>query len=127
MKHQLKLMITVAVVLLMVYAAAEPVAQSKPVLSGRVSIKSAAGLRPLRGAKVELLRANVGRALHQTYSDSNGNFAFYRVPRGRYNLRVVFGNNTLAQFYRGKQVKVQPVTVNASSKGPRIMVTIILK
>jgi hypothetical protein len=81
---------------------AYPVAAvSPPDVSGRVLLDLSGGARPLVDGMVEL-RGDDSRML-QSYTDRNGYFAFYDVPKGRYQLIIRIGGRALAQVGEGRR------------------------
>lgn len=80
---------------------AYPVVAAPPDVSGRVLLDLSGGARPLVDGTVEL-RGDDSRML-QSYTDRNGYFAFYDVPKGRYQLIIRIGDRALAQVGEGRR------------------------
>lgn len=53
---------------------------------------------PLGDAVVELLSPDSDKIIYKTYTDSRGNYAFYEVPAGEYDIRIVFGKKVMQQL-----------------------------
>jgi len=134
MKHSFKLFPLFAAFILMVFASIILQTQTKPVLYGKIYLKVSNNLRPMGEAKVELRevvyknnKPEAGKLLFKTYSDSNGNFAFYRVPSGKYFLIVLRGTNAFFQLVRGNNTKMQMVTIGAPGTSQKLPDITVLK
>ena len=88
---------------------------------GKIFIKSSSGNSILNNAKVELLEVSsgntAGKAIYNTYTNSQGIFGFFDIPYGNYALRVSFGNIILPQQYidnegSEKRANVRLIIVN---------------
>lgn len=103
-------------------------AQSGPGLYGKVSQKVSGHSKPLGEAKIELRKiAGAGKPYYKTYSDARGNFAFHRIPKGKYALTVSRGTYTFFQLVRGSKKKNNTVTIDNPGKSQRFPDIIVLK
>lgn len=69
----------------------------QPVLYGRVFLATPRGNAILRDVRIRLLVPGTNDAKAQTYSDSNGRYAFYQVSAGSYEIQFLIGNSVLRQ------------------------------
>jgi hypothetical protein len=120
MKDSFKLFPLFTALILMVFAPFILQAQGKPVLTGKISLKVSRVI-PMKGATVELRKAATGKGLFKTYTDSRGNFAFYRIPKGTYYLTVLRGRKVFYQLNKGKK---QKVTIGGPGSSRRLNVTV---
>lgn len=128
MKNQLKLLPLVTVIFLMVFSPyiQEALANSK--VYGKITQKISGHSKPLGEAKVELRKiAGAGKSYFKTYSDARGNFAFYRIPQGKYVLTVCRGTYTFFQLVKGIKKKKRIVTITTPGRDQRLPGIIVLK
>jgi hypothetical protein len=70
-----------------------------PSLYGNVRLSTPPqGYVPLGDAVVELLSPDSDKIIYKTYTDSRGNYAFYEVSPGEYDVRIVFGRKVMQQL-----------------------------
>lgn len=70
-----------------------------PSLYGNVRLSTPPqGYVPLGNAVVELLSPDSDKIIYKTYTDSRGNYAFYEVSLGEYDIRIVFGKKVMQQL-----------------------------
>ena len=127
MKDSLKLFPLFTALILLVFTPVILQAQGKPVLSGKISLKVSGGLNPLGKVTVELRKAapgSPGKGLFKTYTDSRGNFAFYKIPPGKYYLTVLRGMNAFYQLDRGRKDKKRMVTIGNPGSSQRLTITV---
>jgi len=122
-----KFFLVFILLILIISPSLEIQAGAKPVLYGKVFLKTTSGLRFLREAKIELLdvkkEKKLPKVLFKTYTDSYGNFAFYKIPQRDYYLRILLGKKVLSQLVEDKKIKLRLVNVtNKSKKLPDIIV-----
>lgn len=105
MRHGIKkrylLLLLTAFLIVTMNAIAEPMKLS---LNGKVLLITSSGMVPLKEAAVELISLNTGKVVYRTYTDSSGDFAFYNVPEGGYEIQVLFGGKVMKQQV-GNEVK----------------------
>lgn len=117
---RLKLFISFMLSVLILYASV-PLQAGKPVIYGKVFLQTSSEFKkPLARAKIQLLEVKKGqpldKVLYQTYTSQRGYFAFYRVLKGSYYLKVVQNNETFFQLKRNQKVKVSIVEVRDPAK-----------
>lgn len=100
-------------------------AGGQPVLSGRVFLATPRGKSVLRDVRVCLLTPGSNVVKAQSYSDSNGRYAFYQVNAGSYEIQFLIGNSVLKQRI-GSQRK-ERVTVQVSPPANKVLDAIIEK
>ena len=118
---RLKLFISFLLSMLILCASVPLEAGGKPVIYGKVFFQTSTGFKkPMARAKIQLLELKrgqpPGKVLYQTYTSHRGEFAFYRLLKGRYYLRVVFNNEIYFQLKDNKKVKESVVDVINPSK-----------
>jgi hypothetical protein len=134
MKHSFKLFPLFTAFILMVFASFILQTQTKPALYGKIYLKVSNGLSPLGEAKVELRevvyknnKPEAGKLLFKTYSDSKGNFAFFRIPNGKYFLIVLRVTNAFFQLIGGNKTKMRVVTIGAPGTSQKLPDITVLK
>lgn len=128
MKDSIKLFPLFTAFILLVFTPVILQAQGKPVLYGKISLKGSGGLIPMGGATVELrqdVSGKPGKLLFKTYTDSRGNFAFYRIPRRKYFLIVLQGIKTFYQLDRGRKDNKRTVTVGNPGSSRSLSITVV--
>ena len=118
---RLKLFIFLTLIMITFYTSVPQQAGGKPVLYGKVLFQTSSGFKkPLARATIQLLEVikeqQPGKVLYQTYTSHRGYFAFYRVLRGRYYLKVVQNNEIFFQLKGNQKVEVSVVDVRDPSK-----------
>lgn len=78
----------------------------EPSLYGNVRLATAGGYIPLGDAVVELLSPDSDKIINKTYTDSVGNYAFYGISPGEYDIRIVFGKKVMQQL-TGQMSKIK--------------------
>ncbi|MCP5102852.1 MAG: carboxypeptidase regulatory-like domain-containing protein [bacterium] len=129
MKNQLKLLpLVITFFLIVVFTPIIQEAQANSRLYGKISLKISGHSKPLGEAKVELRKiAGGGKSYYKTYSDARGNFAFYRIPQGKYTLTVSRGTYTFFQLVKGIKKKKRMVIINNPGKNQRLPEIYVLK
>lgn len=69
----------------------------KPNLYGKILLITSSGTVPLREATVELISPNTGKVLYRTYTDPHGNFSFYNVAEGPYEIQILLDKKPMKQ------------------------------
>jgi len=94
-----KFLAVMAVIILMMNMENVTIAGGKPSIYGRVMVAvGSVGRIPLGGVTVKLVSMDKSIASPKTsYADSRGNFAFYGVAKGKYELQVLAGAGTMRQ------------------------------
>ena len=99
--------------------------KEKPLLYGTVKLRTSSGDILFTNAKIELLdvKSEEDNVLYKTYTDSYGNFAFYRIQAREYHLRVLKGGKVLDQLEGNERIKRRLVKVtDKSTRLPDIIV-----
>lgn len=89
---------------------------ARPALTGRVLLATPRGTLVLRDVRVLLLVAGTNTMKAQTYTDSNGTYAFFQPNNGSYEIELMLGNSILRQ-----KVGVQWKTKTSVQLFPTIM------
>jgi hypothetical protein len=110
--------------MLILYASV-PLQAGKPVIYGKVFLQTSSGFKkPLAREKIQVLEfkrgQQPGKVLYQTYIKARGDFAFDRLLKGRYYLRVIHGKLIYYQLKDNRKVKVSIVYVRDPSKSVKL-------
>lgn len=122
---RLKLFISFLLSMLILCASVPLEAGGKPVIYGKVFFQTTTGFKkPMARAKIQLLEYKrgqpPGKVMYQTYTTYRGDFAFYRLLKGMYYLRVVFNNEFYFQLKRNQKLKVSVVGVKAPTQSVKL-------
>jgi hypothetical protein len=117
---------------LVLVASVPLLAQRKPVLYGKVIFQTASGFKKsLTGAKVQLLeiqkKQKYSKVLYQTYTSNRGDFAFYKIAKGKYYLKVIQNREVFLQIQNNRKVDVSFVEVKESYKSRKLPDIIVLR
>ncbi len=94
------------------------VGEAQPALYGKILLIASSGEVPLRNASVELLVPGKKETRATTYSDSWGNFAFYNITNGTYEIQILMGRKIMKQRIGNSFMERQRVQV--SGRGTRV-------
>jgi hypothetical protein len=87
----------------------------QPSLHGRLFIATPRGTAALHNATIRLLGWSTHEIRAQTYSDSRGNFAFYNLSSGSYEIVVLLGNSILKQKMGTQLIDTLPIQFSGGS------------
>ena len=96
-----------------------------PTLYGKVLLKAPSGTVPLSEARVEVVSLGTRKVQHRTYTDARGNFAFYSVPKGIYEIQILLGTKIMKQQAGNKLI--ESLSVEVSGPGTKVPDILILK
>lgn len=96
-----------------------------PTLYGKVLLKAPSGTVPLSEARVEVVSPGTRKVQHRTYTDARGNFAFYSVPKGIYEIQILLGTKIMKQQAGNKLI--ESLSVEVSGPGTKVPDMLILK
>ena len=133
MSHLLKYIMFLIIFSLVNQVSSQYQVAQKPQLYGKVFLKFSVQTKPLSDARIELLEVKQigetrqpGSILYITYTAWGGKYAFYRIPKGNYYLRIIMGKRVLFQIVGDQNLEEQLIRVSSPDQPtnlPDIMVS----
>jgi len=122
---RLKFFISFLLAMLILCASVPLQAGEKPVIYGKVMFQTSSGFKkPLARATIQLLELKKGqppgKVLYQTYTSHRGDFAFYKLLKGMYHLRIIFNNKLYFQLKGNQKLKGSVVIVKDPSQSVKL-------
>jgi len=101
---------------------------TKPSVYGRVLLQKSTGRSALSGVAVRLISLDNPKAYPRvSYTDARGNFAFYNVSKGTYEIQILTGNPAVQQQNQSPPRIIEHRNIELVRKSQKLADIIITK